>query len=57
MLPASAVGAACFCCWRTVPSTAGAVALLDHTQEYAEEAARREVMIQVRQPGFVGKKV
>ena len=42
-----------FCCWRTVPSTAGAVALLNHTQQYAEEAAGREVMmIQVRQPGF-----
>ena len=28
--------------------------MLDHTQQYAEEAAGREVrMIQVRQPGYV----
>ena len=27
--------------------------MLDHTQQHAEEAAGREVMIQVRQPGYV----
>ena len=32
------------CCWRNVLSKTGAVAILDHTQQYAEEAPRREVV-------------
>ena len=54
MLPTSTVGA-------LVPSTAGAVPLLDHTQQHAaaEEAGRDrrgdDTGYLVRQPGFVRK--